>query len=62
MGYSTSAVVWLLVIYGVMVAIGNTVGGRLANSHPEQSLIKMFAGLAVALASSASSFTQPSWV
>lgn len=50
MGYSTSAVVWLLVIYGVMVAIGNTVGGRLANSHPEQSLIKMFAGLAVALA------------
>ncbi|KRM58055.1 transport protein [Secundilactobacillus malefermentans DSM 5705 = KCTC 3548] len=49
MGYSTSAVVWLLLVYGVMVAIGNTVGGRMANSHPEKALIKMFAGLAGSL-------------
>lgn len=49
MGYTAGNVVWLLLVYGIMVAIGNTVGGRLANTKPERVLIKMFLGLAVAL-------------
>lgn len=49
MGYTAGNVVWLLLVCGIMVAIGNTVGGRLPNTKPERVLIKMFLGLAVAL-------------
>lgn len=41
-GFSESSIVIILVIYGVMVAIGNTLGGRFANTNPLNSLIKMF--------------------
>ena len=41
-GFSANAIVIILVIYGVMVAIGNTLGGRFANTNPLNSLIKMF--------------------
>ncbi|WP_397537102.1 MFS transporter [Rummeliibacillus pycnus] len=48
-GYSASGVVILLIVYGIMVAIGNTVGGKLANRNPLSALLKMFIGLLVAL-------------
>jgi len=34
MGWSAGAVVVILVVYGLMVAVGNTMGGRWANSKP----------------------------
>ena len=49
MGWSSSAVVVILVIYGLMVAIGNTLGGRWANAKPLAALLKMFTGLFVTL-------------
>ncbi|MFD0898488.1 MFS transporter [Loigolactobacillus binensis] len=49
MGWSTSAVVIILVIYGLMVALGNTLGGRWANLQPLKALLKMFVGLALTL-------------
>ncbi len=48
-GFSASAVVIILIVYGVMVAIGNTVGGHFANEKPLASLIKMFGLLMIAL-------------
>lgn len=48
-GLSASAVVIILIVYGVMVAIGNAIGGQLANEKPLASLIKMFGLLMAAL-------------
>ncbi|MFC6273932.1 MFS transporter [Levilactobacillus tangyuanensis] len=45
MGWSAGAVVVILVVYGLMVAVGNTMGGRWANSKPLTALLKMFTGL-----------------
>lgn len=39
MHYSDNAVVILLIIYGVMVAIGNTLGGKLTNHQPTKVLV-----------------------
>lgn len=49
MGWSQSAIVIILIVYGVAVAIGNTLGGRWANKRPLPALLKMFVGLGVAL-------------
>ncbi|WP_261810068.1 MFS transporter [Levilactobacillus humaensis] len=49
MGWSSSAVVVILVVYGLMVALGNTLGGRWANKKPLAALLKMFTGLFVTL-------------
>ncbi|MCT3575015.1 MFS transporter [Levilactobacillus brevis] len=49
MGWSAQAVVVILVVYGAMVALGNTLGGRWANAHPLPALLKMFVGLLVTL-------------
>ena len=42
MHYSDNAVVILLIIYGVMVAIGNTLGGKLTNHQPTKVLVAIF--------------------
>lgn len=47
--YSDDAVVILLVIYGVMVAIGNTLGGKLTNNRSTQVLIGIFLIQAIVL-------------
>ncbi len=47
--YSDDAVVILLVVYGVMVAIGNTMGGKLTNHHPTKALISIFSIQAIVL-------------
>jgi len=49
MGWSAGAVVIILVVCGLMVAIGNTLGGRWANAKPLAALLKMFTGLFVTL-------------
>lgn len=48
-GYSANGVVLLLIVYGIMVAIGNTLGGKWANKAPLNALIRMFFGLMIAL-------------
>ncbi|MGH2155899.1 MFS transporter, partial [Enterococcus faecalis] len=49
LGFSVNAVVIILVVYGVMVAIDNTVGGHWANKKPLVSLVKMFSLLILSL-------------
>jgi len=49
MGWSASAVVVILVVYGLMVALGNTLGGHWANKRPLVALFKMFVGLLITL-------------
>ncbi|MFE4712552.1 MFS transporter [Paenibacillus sp. NPDC056722] len=41
-GYSPGSITLLLLVYGVAVAIGNLVGGKLANAHPVKSLRLVF--------------------
>lgn len=48
-GYSSEAVVILLIIYGVMVAIGNTIGGHFSNRRPLKALGIMFVLLSLSL-------------
>ena len=45
--FSPSMIVLLLVVYGIFVAIGNSVGGRLSNEQPLPSLFGMFAALSI---------------
>lgn len=47
--YSAHAVVLLLVVYGIMVAIGNTIGGHFSNKQPLKSLSLMFGLLSLSL-------------
>ena len=42
-GFSSSSVSLLLLVYGVAIALGNVVGGKLSNTNPAKALIKMFA-------------------
>jgi len=49
MGYSPQAIVMILVVYGICVAIGNTLGGHFANNNPLRSILIIFIGLALAL-------------
>lgn len=49
MGWSPRAVVIILIIYGLMVAFGNTLGGKWSNHQPLMALLKMFVGLLVTL-------------
>ncbi|RIP34797.1 MFS transporter [Staphylococcus gallinarum] len=49
MHYSDNAVVILLIVYGVMVAIGNTLGGKLTNQQPTKVLVAIFTIQAIVL-------------
>lgn len=42
-GFTGQSQVWFLLLYGIMVAIGNTLGGRFANRRPLHALAWMFA-------------------
>lgn len=48
-GFSASAVALILLLYGVAIAIGNVIGGRLANTNPLGALLRMFVLQAVVL-------------
>ncbi|WP_238590731.1 MFS transporter [Paenibacillus beijingensis] len=41
-GFSSKSISLLLLVYGVAVAIGNVVGGKLANGHPVKALQTVF--------------------
>lgn len=49
-GFQPGTVTWLLLVYGVAVAVGNIAGGRLANRRPVHALFYMFAIQAIVLA------------
>jgi predicted MFS family arabinose efflux permease len=41
-GFSAASVSLLLLVYGVAIAIGNVIGGKLSNTNPAKALISMF--------------------
>ncbi|MCX0244911.1 MULTISPECIES: MFS transporter [Streptomyces] len=49
-GYSTSAVTWLLVLFGLGMVGGNLIGGRYADRRPTLMLAVSLGGLALVLA------------
>lgn len=48
-GHADQSITWLLLVYGVFVAIGNMVGGRLADRQPVRSLRLIFLAQAIIL-------------
>jgi DHA1 family inner membrane transport protein len=48
-GFSRDAVTGLLLLYGAFVALGNMVGGKVANRGPVKALVVLFACLAAVL-------------
>lgn len=45
MHWSANMIVVILIVYGIMVAVGNNIGGKLANQAVLRQLIKIFSGL-----------------
>src|SRR5690606_37310690 len=41
-GFSSASVSLLLLVYGVAIALGNVVGGRISNNNPARALIRLF--------------------
>ncbi|WP_412679609.1 MFS transporter [Brevibacillus choshinensis] len=48
-GFSASTVAIILVVYGIAIAIGNVMGGKLANKNPLAALFRMFSIQAIVL-------------
>lgn len=48
-GFQTSSIAILLFIYGIAIAVGNMIGGKVANKRPIQALFYMFIAQAVVL-------------
>ncbi|MCH5583440.1 MFS transporter [Shimazuella sp. AN120528] len=48
-GFKASTVAIILLVYGIAIAIGNTVGGKMANKKPIQALFFMFLVQAIVL-------------
>lgn len=48
-GYSPNSVSLLLLLYGIAIAIGNTIGGKVANKNPLKALLWMFIIQAIVL-------------
>ncbi|WP_143310919.1 MFS transporter [Chitinophaga vietnamensis] len=48
-GFSSNAVSLLLLVYGVAIALGNVIGGKVANTNPARVLIRIFLLQAVVL-------------
>ena len=49
-GFSSAAVAWLLMVYGVGLVVGNLIGGRAADHDRDRALVLALAGLTVTLA------------
>lgn len=56
-GYAPKAVSFILLVYGIAVAIGNTIGGKAADKNPVKALFWMFVFQAIVLV--ILSFTAP---
>ncbi|MDF2678858.1 MAG: putative transporter [Brevibacillus sp.] len=48
-GFSAGTVAIILVVYGIAIAIGNVIGGKLANKNPLAALFRMFSIQAIVL-------------
>lgn len=48
-GFDQSSIVMILLVYGIAIAIGNTIGGKLSNKNPIGSLFYMFIAQAIIL-------------
>jgi predicted MFS family arabinose efflux permease len=48
-GFSSASVSVLLLVYGVAIALGNMAGGKLSNSNPAKTLIRIFVLQAIVL-------------
>lgn len=48
-GHADQSITWLLLVYGVFVALGNMVGGKLADRQPVRSLRLIFLAQAIIL-------------
>lgn len=48
-GHADQSITWLLLVYGVFVALGNMVGGKLADCQPVRSLRLIFLAQAIIL-------------
>lgn len=48
-GFPTTAVPWLLILFGIGLFIGNAAGGRAADRSVDSTLIVLLAGLTVVL-------------
>ncbi|MHA4807829.1 MFS transporter [Flavitalea flava] len=40
-GFSSGSISWLLLVYGVAIALGNIVGGKIANRDPDKALARI---------------------
>ncbi|MFI6434218.1 MFS transporter [Streptomyces sp. NPDC050759] len=49
-GFSSAAVAWLLMVYGVGLVVGNLIGGRAADHDRDRALVLALTGLTVTLA------------
>ncbi|NEW06703.1 MFS transporter [Paenibacillus sp. SYP-B3998] len=56
-GYASSSVSLILLVYGIAIAVGNTIGGKLADKNPLKALFWMFIVQAIVLV--VFSFTAP---
>ncbi|WP_342515153.1 MFS transporter [Sporosarcina sp. FSL K6-1522] len=48
-GFTQGAIVMILLVYGIAIAIGNMIGGKLSNNNPIRSLFYMFIAQAIVL-------------
>ena len=48
-GFTQGTIVMILLVYGVAIAIGNMIGGKLSNNNPIRSLFYMFIAQAIVL-------------
>ncbi|MFT4133344.1 MFS transporter [Labrys sp. (in: a-proteobacteria)] len=58
-GFAAGSVSLILVLYGAAIAVGNLVGGRIADRNPAKALIGLFALQAAVLAAFAFTATSP---
>lgn len=58
-GFAAGSVSLILVLYGAAIAVGNLVGGRIADRNPAKALIVLFALQAAVLAAFAFTATSP---
>ena len=60
-GFASSSVSLILVLYGAAIAVGNLVGGRIADRSPVRALIGLFALQAVVLFAFTFTAVSPTW-
>lgn len=60
-GFAASSVSLILVLYGLAIAAGNVVGGRIADRNPVRALTMLFAAQAAVLVLFSATAVSPAW-